>query len=286
MKRLKMKVGAMIHKKRYFLMFSVVCLTLISVAMPSQGYSQQTERIPITLEAYQDLTLTKQIGQGQIYDVAIHPDGDIVAIASATGTWVYHYPDFTLVREQPLEDRIAVVSRVEFSADGSQLFTVGGCAVIQDQNVCGNGRIHIWDVDTWTKIRSLENPQISGRLELSADNTLITGSDGDLNLLLIDVQYGTVQATLPKTEYGGIYSASFSPDGERLITGGVDHHARVWDIATQTELANYDATIPLQISSITDTDYANNGRWMAFSTQSGQVYLWDAQTLDEPILLD
>ena len=50
-----------------------------------------------------------------------------------------------------------------------------------------------------------------------------------------DAQTGAEVLAL-KGHTGGVYSASFSPDGTRIVTGSEDRTAKVWDAQTGAEV--------------------------------------------------
>ncbi|KAJ3182926.1 WD repeat-containing protein 1 [Gaertneriomyces sp. JEL0708] len=72
------------------------------------------------------------------------------------------------------------------------------------------------------------------RYSPSGDHFLSAGSDG--KLFLYDGKEGTKIAELSTAEgahKGGIYSASWSPDGKSLLTASADSSTKIWDVASQ-----------------------------------------------------
>jgi WD40 repeat protein/serine/threonine protein kinase/tetratricopeptide (TPR) repeat protein len=75
-----------------------------------------------------------------------------------------------------------------------------------------------------------------------------------------------------------VVSASFSPDGQRVITGSNDGTAKVWDVRTGTprlELAEFNSPVECAAMSA-------DGRWIVTGggqyEQLGEATVWDAQT--------
>jgi RNA polymerase sigma factor (sigma-70 family) len=79
---------------------------------------------------------------------------------------------------------------------------------------------------------------------------------------------------------GGITGLAFSPDGARVITGGLDGRLRVWDAATGRQCLRIDtgaAHVTALVLSPGGTSVASAGM-AAERTQPGRVDLWDLAT--------
>jgi WD40 repeat protein len=71
-----------------------------------------------------------------------------------------------------------------------------------------------------------------------------------------------------------VYHADFSPDGQRIVTGGFDGTARVWDAQTGQQLASsfrYGRDVK-------QSRFSPDGRRVATGTAEGVVQIWDATT--------
>ena len=64
--------------------------------------------------------------------------------------------------------------------------------------------------------------------------------------------------------------ATFSPDGQRLLVRGLDDHVKLWDIATQKEVADLKG-----YGGATRMAFSADGRSLAFGDFDGRVELWD-----------
>ena len=70
---------------------------------------------------------------------------------------------------------------------------------------------------------------------------------------------------------GTVWTAAFSPDGQRIVTASVDETARVWDAKTGSQLA--------LLSGVTVAAFSPDGqRIVASSLYSKTVRVWDAKT--------
>jgi WD40 repeat protein/serine/threonine protein kinase len=89
---------------------------------------------------------------------------------------------------------------------------------------------------------------------------------------------------------GGIFTISpgasvigvaFSPDGARIVTGGRDHTARVWDARTGSPL--------LELKGHTDTvrsvAFSPDGTWIITSSDDRTARVWDARTAAPGLVL-
>src|SRR5262249_36343670 len=115
----------------------------------------------------------------------------------------------------------------------------------------------------------------AGCLVVSPDGqTLVCSGNTDNSLCLVDAATGR-QRWLHKG--GGntlVVTASFSPDGKLLATGGGDQPVRLWDVASGKERH----TLPGHDGRILRLAIAGNGQTVATGGFDGTVRLWDPAT--------
>lgn len=109
------------------------------------------------------------------------------------------------------------------------------------------------------------------------DSEVITQSfltaEADLALRRAIAQAPPWQMTLPKYHHiETIWSVVFSPDGKLLLTGGNDHSARVWDVATHQQRLLLDHTSIIRVVA-----FSHDAKRIATSGEDGVTRLWDAQ---------
>ena len=75
-----------------------------------------------------------------------------------------------------------------------------------------------------------------------------------------------------------VSSASFSPDGSRIVTASADHTARVWDAKTGQPLGS-----PLDhISTVTSASFSPDGSRIVTASGDNTARVWDA-TVGAPL---
>jgi tetratricopeptide (TPR) repeat protein len=126
------------------------------------------------------------------------------------GAQVWRVRDATKVAELPVDSGTAVV----FSPDGRWLMTT-------------TLPCRLWTVGTWHEARQIGG---EGRC-FSPDGRLVVVVDATRIIRLVEIESGRTVARLESPDLGEVYSASFSPDGSRLVVSSNDGPAvHVWDL--------------------------------------------------------
>jgi WD40 repeat protein len=81
---------------------------------------------------------------------------------------------------------------------------------------------------------------------------------------------------------GGVRSVSFSPDGRFMLTGSLDHTAKVWDAATGRELL----TLKGHAGPIWSATFSPDGRRILTGSNDKTAKVWDAATGREFLTLE
>lgn len=139
--------------RKLILLFIIVPVLLTPVSFAQDG---------------SDFEEVLHLGRGLIEEFDISPDGELVAVASSTGIWIYDASTFELVNF--LDGHNAEVHLVEWSPDGKFLASGGS-----------RYTIIIWDTMTWDIVTSIDEVGLPFDLEWSPDGEyfIATGTDND-----------------------------------------------------------------------------------------------------------
>jgi hypothetical protein len=91
-----------------------------------------------------------------------------------------------------------------------------------------------------------------------------------------EVSSGQQVLTIPTPDHGIIRSVAFNPDGQRLITGGSNATAKVWDTRTGQNLL----TLSAHATNVTARFSPDGGR-IATAGEDSTAKVWDAATGQE-----
>ena len=163
-----------------------------------------------------------RLGKGTVEAVAFSPDGQVLAVASSIGIWLY---DVATYRELALlAEPVGRVFSVSFSPDGSMLASGEGNDVV------------LWDVSSGNRLATLEGH--SWRVfsvSFSPDGSMLASGSGDSTVILWDVSSGSQLAIL-QGHTSVVESVSFSPDGSMLASGSRDNTVILWDVWSDSQL--------------------------------------------------
>ena len=193
-----------------------------------------TPSIPIMGGDYQTWHLPDgaivRLGRGVIDGIgkalAFSPDGQLFAVASAIGIWLY---DVATWREiELLTGHSRSVEAVAFSPDGTML-----------ASGARDGTVKLWDVATQTHIATLwgHNGGVGSVSFSPSGKILASGSWQEVKLW--DVETQTNIATLAGYS-SQVLSLAFSPDGTTLAVSEAEgDEVKLWDVATRENIATF-----------------------------------------------
>ena len=160
----------------------------------------------------------------------------------------------------------ADVSSVAFSPDGTRVLSASS-----------DRKVKLWDVSTSDLIRAYEHPgEYVTSVTFSHDGTRIAASQGQ-RAFLWDTESGQLLREFAPT--GDVGSASFSPDGARLLLGswmkGSYLKLTLWNAEDGSLLRNF-ATRPAAV--VPSVAFSPDGKRFLSGSNDKTVKLWELST--------
>jgi WD40 repeat protein/serine/threonine protein kinase len=254
-----------------------------SVAFSPDGTRIVTGSIDHTAKVWDAGTGTPQLElrghTGYVWSVAFSPDGTRIVTGSFDQT-ARVWEARTGTPQLELKGHTSAVLSVAFSPDGTRIVT--GSA---------DWTAKVWDARSGTPQLELKG-HTAGVLSVafSLDGTRIVTGSADHTAKVWDARTGTPQLELKGHTGGpswfarspgrtlvvtsGVSSVAFSPDGTRVVTGSIDHTAKVWDARTGTP--------QLELKGHTDwvrsVAFSPDGTRIVTGTDDQTTKVWDAET--------
>jgi WD40 repeat protein len=142
----------------------------------------------------------------------------------------------------------------------------------------GNDGVRLFDAKTGNLIRFYAQPDAYGisAVAFSPDGRRMIASNGDWdnNAAIFDVQTGARLRTL-KGHSKLVFSVAYSPDGSKVLTGGYDGTARIWNAATgaQLNLLRLDSA-----SGVRNVQFSSDGTRAFTGHLDGSIAIWSTAT--------
>jgi WD40 repeat protein len=136
----------------------------------------------------------------------------------------------------------------------------------------GGGRVEVWDVTSKRLIETFTAQGEVWRMAFSPSTLHVAtlrsqdrvGEVWDLNDPL------KAKMTFPPLTPGH-WEPVFSPDGQRLATGGQDGSVTLWDVAN----GQPSSTLPTAMAAVSSVAFRRDGQQLAVGDDYGTVHLWD-----------
>ena len=240
-----------------------------------------------------------RLGKGTVSDVKFSPDGNLLAVATNLGVWLYDVhtgSESALLNKKPKDVRTVV-----FSPDGKTLATggrsregaiqlwdiatatlissmgkgigpVGVLAFSEDGKVlAGMGldyglQFYTWDVDTGLEVSHFKGQQNHfnyGALAISPNHRFAASAGGN-KIFLWDTETQTLKHTI---EADSAWNLAFSPDSKTLVSGRMT--LQLWDVETDNQRSRLNGHA-YKIDALT---FSADGKTLASGDSSGEIRL-------------
>ncbi len=217
-----------------------------------------------------------RLGKGGVGEVKYSPDGNLLAVASAVGIWIYDARSF--VELDLFTGHTEGITSIAFSPDGQTLASSSS-----DETV------RLWDVATGRhKLTLTGHTRRIGSIAFRPDGSTLAGGGADATVHLWDSVSGAHKAMLTGHIHA-ISTVAFSPDGKTLASGAWDNTVRLWDVATGTQKAvlTEHAFFGENMSGISHVAFSADGKTLASAAfNEDRVRLSDPDTGAEKKILN
>jgi len=180
-----------------------------------------------------------------------------------------------------LSAHTAIVSDVAWSPDGKHIATSSR-----------DGTVRIWETASWTELLSINahgafTKEGTGEFQIGEsgvrtvvwspnEEQIVTLGNTDRTAIVWDAKTGEKIASFTSHK-DWVLSASWSPDGNSIVTTGKDGSVFIWDSTT----GKIKFEISKQSTSIQNVSWAPDAALIATAGDDGLIKLWDAKTGDE-----
>jgi WD40 repeat protein len=196
---------------------------------------------------------------GSVFNVTFSPDGSMIASASSDRT-VKIWQVSTGAVLLTLTGHTSFVEGVAFSPDG--------------QRIASGSWDHtakVWRVSDGALLNTLTgHTGLVMTVAFSPGGDLLATGSWDHSTILWHLPDATPVRTLTTTGLAGLQGLTFTHDGQKLVSGSIDAHVRVWNVADGSLLQ----TFGHHKGAITGVDFSPDGTLFASCADDKLVKLW------------
>ncbi|MEM7345945.1 MAG: protein kinase [Chloroflexota bacterium] len=233
-----------------------------------------TTATPQIIDDTPELLESVRLGRGTVNEIAIHPEGTVVAVTGSLGVWLYEVETLELIRLLEGHDR--VFWAVAWSPDGTQL-ALGS----------EDGSVHIWDSESGENLQVFQGtaqttPSIgsASSIDWSPDGDFLAVSHIDSRIRIWDIAQAE-EITILQGHLEGADVIRWSPDGTKIASASRDTTVRIWDVKTGGELRRIEG----HLDKVTGLSWSPDGQSLVTSGLDFTLRLWDAETGEETNVL-
>jgi WD40 repeat protein/serine/threonine protein kinase len=127
------------------------------------------------------------------------------------------------------------VKTVAFSAD-STLALSGSCTELSPDEVCTEGELILWDIETATELRRLEGHSdwvnsVTFSTDANASPVTALSASSDGQVIFWNVETGEIIRRYDH-HTSGVNAVTFSPDGQLALSGAADGTVSLWEVVS------------------------------------------------------
>ena len=255
-----MKKGRYCHSIFYF---SILVLSLLPI---SASFAQDNTQVGLPEGAI------ARLGKGGINVMRFSPDGTHLAVGTDVGVWLYDVPDGKVTAL--FTGQSGQVNALAFSPDGKHLVSGGS----------NDPFIHVWDVETKSKLSTLTLTQRSNKLSaLTFYGRMLFGINSYRKITFLNID--TDRELSEESFLVPSYNTIFSQDGSRLAAANPGEKIQVWDTTTNSQYATFVGHGDGRDKDILTLAFSQDKKILASGSVDKTVKLWDTQNRTELVTL-
>lgn len=221
---------------------------------------------------------------GEVLDCVFSPDGRLIASGSADKT-VRIWDSTTGSLRATLEGHQGAVRTCVFSTDGKRLLSGAGFVAAKAFFTFAE----VMELAVWDVLSAVSDEKIAP-LVMSRPSWAEPGASVASLLSFFDSRVSSTKAvaetaqtakslaTTPDRELheGGILSATFSPDGNRVLSASADATLRLWDASTLACLGTFSG----HRGPVNSCSWSSAGDLVVSGCEDGTLKVWDVSLAD------
>lgn len=194
-------------------------------------------------------------GESSIRAADWSPDGTMIVVSESSGR-------INLLKEgavvEVFKDHREPVISVRFMKDNVHFISTGY-----------DKKLLIWNINEQVPVSILEHWDAFFHLDISVDGSFAAASTRDGIIKLINLK--TLQVAELRGHEGSVFSASFMPMGDSIVSIGEDRFIKSW----KTDIKKQVFTFRGHSTYIPSLSYSSDGRYLASSSWDSTIKLWN-----------